>query len=181
MSQTLTSRNRPLIDQARRPVFTVLVMSTAAAKNQARGRVPWSSGYSRRLMVWRLWVQFPLVVKFVMRVWKDENKRKRGRVGPFKKNQANWAKKALHVGQYERSILPRCLWSQSRETTNWKVPIVRSILNQILRWTQNYWQSGQVEIYLLSPQSYLFSYYSVTRLGKICHIIKNLAILKEVM
>ena len=30
-----TSRTRPLIDPARRPVFTVLVMSPAAAKNQA--------------------------------------------------------------------------------------------------------------------------------------------------
>ena len=31
----LTSRTRPLIDPARRPVFTVLVMSPATAKNQA--------------------------------------------------------------------------------------------------------------------------------------------------
>ena len=70
-------------------------------KYQKIGREPLSSGYGRRLMNWRLWVRFPatytgwtffhiylFVVKFVMCVWNDENKWKRGCGWPlFKKYQ----------------------------------------------------------------------------------------------
>ena len=55
------------------------------------GMLPWSSGYGRRLMFQRSWVQIPVpytgwtvfshlfVVKNVLFVRRDENKRKRGR------------------------------------------------------------------------------------------------------
>ena len=50
----------------------------------------WSSGYGRRLCSKRLWVQIPapylglsFVAKFVMCVWKEENKWKRGRGLPI--------------------------------------------------------------------------------------------------
>ena len=59
---------------------------------------PWSSGYGRRLMLQRLWVQILapktdghfshlFVVKIVMCVWKDENKWKRGRGWPVLTNK----------------------------------------------------------------------------------------------
>ena len=58
----------------------------------------WSSGYGRRLMFQRSWVQIPalytgwkwhfshlFVVKIVKCVWKDDNKWKRGRGWPIKR------------------------------------------------------------------------------------------------
>ena len=60
------------------------------------GWEPWSSGYGRRLIFQRSWVWIPalytgwtfsllFVIKIVMFLWKDENKRKRGWDGPFLK------------------------------------------------------------------------------------------------
>ena len=54
------------------------------------GREPWFSGYGRRLMFQRLWVQIPapyiFVVQILMFVWKDENKNeKQTEDDPFKK------------------------------------------------------------------------------------------------
>ena len=59
------------------------------------GWEPWSSGYWRRLMFWRLWVQIAVLdtgktfshlfkINDVLFDWKDWNKWKETRVGPFK-------------------------------------------------------------------------------------------------
>ena len=60
------------------------------------GREPWSSGYGRILVFWRLWVRIPapytgwtffhlFVVIIVMFVWKDEKHEKEAEDGPLKK------------------------------------------------------------------------------------------------
>ena len=66
-------------------------------KNE-RGREPWSSGYGRRLMFQKSWVQIRapyagwpfftfICCKILMFVRKAENKRKRGRDGLLKKDR----------------------------------------------------------------------------------------------
>ena len=73
----------------------LLSPSNGKQSNSILGRELWSSGYGRRLMFQRLWVRIPapytvwtfftylFVEKFVICVWKDENKWKRGRDWPI--------------------------------------------------------------------------------------------------
>ena len=81
------------------------------------GQDPWSSGYGRKLMFQRLWVQIPtqytgltffhilFVVKIEMCVWKDENKRKRDR---------GW-----HIFNYFNFFEPRISGIGRDRCTNW--------------------------------------------------------------
>ena len=72
------------------------LLKLLSQKIRSLGREPWSGGYERRLMFMRLWVQIPVpyagwIWHFFMLicgkncsdVWKDKNKRKRGRGWPI--------------------------------------------------------------------------------------------------
>ena len=91
----------PLVLWFRQPTAAskVWILISSVSREQARilflGREPWSSGYGRRLMFQRLgsnpgavywmYIYFShiFVVRIVMFVRKDENKRKRGRGWPI--------------------------------------------------------------------------------------------------
>ena len=92
------------------------------------GREPWSSGDGRRLVFQRSWVWIPVlytaltllsVLRIVMFVWKDENKRIRGRKGPFlKKTHCHqlWLKSFCSIGPWTRR------WGESKasESCSWR-------------------------------------------------------------
>ena len=79
------------------------------------GREPWSSGYGRRLVFGRSWVWIPapytgwtwhfshlFALKFLLFVWKDKNKWKRGRGWPiFLKNKC-WESVSRERRKWER-------------------------------------------------------------------------------